>query len=91
VPHPSEYYKLSQAFLARLKANEREADEVFELETGTAWDPLALSAEDVAGTVKQFYHYSVEKTPEPQPEADTYTAFIKDPDSRLVELIYHAH
>jgi lactoylglutathione lyase len=56
-------------------------------EQGTAWDHIAIAVENVDETVASVDHHGVVKQPGDQPAASARTAFIKDPDGHVVELI----
>jgi lactoylglutathione lyase len=58
-----------------------------EFEIGSGWDHLALGVDDVDATVERVDHHGLVKEPGPQPEAGSYTAFLKDPDGRVLELV----
>jgi lactoylglutathione lyase len=58
-----------------------------EFEQGTAWDHLALGVESVDDTFEDIDHHGVVKEPGDQPAAGARTAFVKDPDGHVVELI----
>ena len=58
-----------------------------EFEPGTAWDHFAIGVEDVDATVEAIDHYGIVKEPGPQHAAGGYTAFVKDPDGHVVELV----
>jgi lactoylglutathione lyase len=58
-----------------------------DFEMGTGWDHLALAVDDVDATVERVDHHGVVKAPGPQPEAGAYTAFLRDPDGHVVELV----
>ncbi|ADQ68589.1 lactoylglutathione lyase-like lyase [Halogeometricum borinquense DSM 11551] len=78
-------YYVSDGDGVELQLSETDGETDFEM--GTGWDHLALGVEDVDQTVERINHYGVEKEPGPQPEAEAYTAFIRDPDGHVVELI----
>jgi lactoylglutathione lyase len=58
-----------------------------DFEQGTAWDHLALGVEDVDATFAEIDHHGVVQEPSDQPAAGARTAFVKDPDGHVVELI----
>ena len=68
-----------------IQLSETEGETDFEM--GTGWDHLALGVEDVDETVESIDHYGIVKEPGPQEEAGAYTAFLKDPDGHVVELV----
>jgi lactoylglutathione lyase len=57
------------------------------LESGTAWDHVAVSTEDVDHAFESIDHFGVVKEPGDQPAAGARTAFVKDPDGHHVELV----
>ncbi len=57
------------------------------LETGTAWDHFAVTVDDVDEAFAEIDHHGVVQEPSDQPEADARTAFLKDPDGHVVELV----
>jgi lactoylglutathione lyase len=59
-----------------------------EFDAGTAWDHLALAVDDVDETLERIDHYGIVEEPGPQPETGAYTAFLKDPDGHVVELVH---
>jgi lactoylglutathione lyase len=61
-----------------------------DFEMGTGWDHLALAVDDVDATVERIDHHGIVKEPGPQPAAGSYTAFLKDPDGHVVELVQPA-
>jgi lactoylglutathione lyase len=64
-----------------------ETDGETEFEQGTAWDHLALGVDDVDATFEGIDHYGVVEEPGDQPAAGARTAFVKDPDGHVVELV----
>ena len=60
---------------------------VDEVETGTAWDHLALSVESVDDAFERIDHFGTVQEPQDQPAAGARTAFIEDPDGHVVELV----
>lgn len=56
-------------------------------EAGTLYDHVAVSVEDVDATFEAMDHFGVVKEPGDQPAAGARTAFVKDPDGHVVELI----
>ncbi|MFC7021257.1 MULTISPECIES: IclR family transcriptional regulator domain-containing protein [Haloarcula] len=50
------------------------------IETGTAWDRLALGVDDVDATAEPVDHYGVAQASGPQPEAGAYTALLEEPE-----------
>jgi lactoylglutathione lyase len=64
-----------------------ETDGETEFERGTAWDHLAVGVDDVDAVFAELDHYGVEKEPADQPAAGARTAFVRDPDDHLVELV----
>jgi len=68
-----------------IQLSDTEGDDEFE--AGTEWDHLAVKVEDVDAAFAEIDNYGVEKEPADQPAAGARTAFIKDPDGHVVELI----
>jgi lactoylglutathione lyase len=60
---------------------------VDEVNVGSAWDHLALSVESVDDEFERIDHYGIVQEPQDQPAAGARTAFIKDPDGHVVELV----
>ncbi|MFW6384938.1 MAG: VOC family protein [Halodesulfurarchaeum sp.] len=58
-----------------------------EFDVVNAWDHLAIGVEDVDETVEEIDHYGIVKEPGPQHPPGAYTAFLKDPDGHVVELV----
>ncbi|MFC6988993.1 VOC family protein [Haloplanus sp. GCM10025708] len=58
-----------------------------EFEEGTAWDHLAIGVDDVDAVFEEIDHYGVESKPADQPAAGARTAFVRDPDGHVVELV----
>jgi len=58
-----------------------------DVESGTAWDHLALGVDDVDAAFERIDAYGVVKEPADQPAAGARTAFIEDPDGHVVELV----
>jgi lactoylglutathione lyase len=58
-----------------------------DLEDGTAWDHLAVAVEDVEAAFADIDHHGVVQEPADQPEAGARTAFVRDPDGHVVELV----
>lgn len=58
-----------------------------EFDQGTAWDHLALGVDDVDAVFEDIDHYGVVEEPGDQPAAGARTAFVKDPDGHVVELV----
>jgi lactoylglutathione lyase len=58
-----------------------------EIESGTAWDHVAVGVEDVDRAFESIDHFGVVNEPGDQPAAGTRTAFVKDPDGHHVELV----
>lgn len=56
-------------------------------EAGTLWDHVAVAVEDVDEAFDRIDHHGVVKEPGDQPEAGARTAFVRDPDGHVVELI----
>ena len=56
-------------------------------EHGDTWDHLAIGVEDVDAAFEEIEHHGVVKEPGDQPEAGARTAFVRDPDGHVVELI----
>ncbi|WP_254545012.1 VOC family protein [Halomarina pelagica] len=51
------------------------------------FDHLALGVEDVDAAFEAIDHHGVVKEPGDQPEAGARTAFVRDPDGHVVELV----
>lgn len=68
-----------------LQLSETAGEEDFD--QGTAWDHVALSVDDVDEAFGRIDHYGVVEEPGDQPETDTRTASVKDPDGHIVELV----
>ena len=68
-----------------IQLSDTDGDDDFE--QGTAWDHLALGVEDVDATFAEIDHHGVVQEPSDQPAAGARTAFVKDPDGHVVELI----
>jgi lactoylglutathione lyase len=64
-----------------------ETDGETEFEEGTAWDHLALGVDDVDATFADVDHHGLVEEPGDQPAAGARTAFIRDPDGHVVELV----
>jgi len=58
-----------------------------EFEAGTLWDHLAIKVDDVDAAFERIEHFGAVKEPADQPAAGARTAFIKDPDGHVIELI----
>lgn len=58
-----------------------------EFEAGTAWDHLAFVVEDVDTAFAEIEHHGVVQEPSDQPAAGARTAFLKDPDGHVIELV----
>ena len=56
-------------------------------EDGTAWDHFAVHVQDVDAAFEEIDNHGVVSEPADQPAAGARTAFIKDPDGHVVELI----
>lgn len=54
---------------------------------GDLWDHLAVGVEDVDAAFEAIEHHGVVQEPGDQPAAGARTAFLKDPDGHVVELI----
>lgn len=54
---------------------------------GDLWDHLAVGVEDVDAAFAEVDHHGVVQEPSDQPAAGARTAFVKDPDGHVVELI----
>ncbi|MFD1588938.1 VOC family protein [Halorientalis brevis] len=68
-----------------IQLSDTEGDDEFDF--GTGWDHLALKVDDVDAAFEEIDNHGVEKEPADQPAAGARTAFIKDPDGHVVELI----
>ncbi|MFT4946511.1 MAG: lactoylglutathione lyase [Natronomonas sp.] len=58
-----------------------------EFDNGTAWDHFAVKVDDVDAVFEEIDDHGVIKEPADQPAAGARTAFIEDPDGRVVELV----
>ena len=58
-----------------------------EIETGTAWDHLAVGVESADRAFEAVDHYGVVQEPADQPAAGARTAFVEDPDGHVVEFV----
>ncbi len=58
-----------------------------EFEPGTLWDHLAVKVDDVDAAFERIDNHGVVKAPADQSAAGARTAFIKDPDGHVIELI----
>jgi lactoylglutathione lyase len=56
-------------------------------EAGDLWDHLAVGVDDVDAAFEAIDDHGVVKEPGDQPAAGARTAFLKDPDGHVVELI----
>jgi lactoylglutathione lyase len=56
-------------------------------EHGDTWDHLAVSVENVDEAFERIENHGVVKEPADQPAAGARTAFVRDPDGHVVELI----
>lgn len=54
---------------------------------GDLWDHLAVKVEDVDAAFEDIDHHGVVEAPSDQPAAGARTAFVKDPDGHVIELI----
>ncbi|PSP97554.1 VOC family protein [Halobacteriales archaeon QS_4_70_19] len=54
---------------------------------GDLWDHLTVGIEDVDAAFEDIDHHGVVQEPGDQPAASARTAFVKDPDGHVVELI----
>jgi len=68
-----------------LQLSDTEGDDEFE--AGTAWDHFAVGVENVDETFEEIDHHGVVEEPGDQPAAGARTAFVKDPDGHVVELV----
>ena len=68
-----------------LQLSETEGETDFE--QGTAWDHLAVGVEDVDEAFERIDHYGVVQEPADNSAAGARTAFLKDPDGHVVELV----
>ncbi|MFB6172046.1 MAG: VOC family protein [Haloarculaceae archaeon] len=68
-----------------LQLSETEGETTFE--DGTLFDHVAVSVADVDATFESMDHFGVVTEPGDQPAAGARTAFVKDPDGHVVELI----
>lgn len=56
-------------------------------DAGDLWDHLAVNVEDVDAAFEEIDHHGVVEEPTDQPAAGARTAFLKDPDGHVIELI----
>lgn len=56
-------------------------------ETAGRWDHLAVSVEDVDAAFDGIDHHGVVDGPADRPAAGVRSAFVRDPDGRVVELV----
>ncbi|MFQ3320230.1 MAG: lactoylglutathione lyase [Natronomonas sp.] len=56
-------------------------------EAGDLWDHLAVKVDDVDAAFEEIDDHGVVKEPADQPAAGARTAFLKDPDGHVIELI----
>ena len=68
-----------------LQLSETEGETDFE--QGTAWDHLAVGVKDVDEAFERIDHHGVVQEPADNPAAGARTAFLKDPDDHVVELV----
>ncbi|WP_246982797.1 VOC family protein [Halorientalis marina] len=68
-----------------IQLSDTDGDDEFDM--GDGWDHLALGVESVDETFEEIDHHGVVQEPGDQPEAGARTAFVKDPDGHVVELI----
>ena len=68
-----------------IQLSDTEGETAFE--EGTAWDHLAVSVDDVDAAFAEIDHHGVVQEPADQPAAGARTAFVRDPDGHVVELI----
>jgi Glyoxalase/Bleomycin resistance protein/Dioxygenase superfamily. len=54
---------------------------------GTLYDHIALGVDNVDDTFAEIDHFGAVKEPGDQPAAGARTAFVKDPDGHVVELV----
>lgn len=54
---------------------------------GDLWDHLAVKVDDVDAAFEAIDHHGAVEEPGDQPAAGARTAFVKDPDGHVVELI----
>lgn len=67
-----------------LQLSETEGEKI---QSGTAWDHVAVSTDDVDSAFEEIDHFGVVKEPGDQPAAGARTAFVKDPDGHHVEFV----
>jgi lactoylglutathione lyase len=58
-----------------------------EFDAGDAWDHLAVAVDDVDAAFDRIDNHGVVQEPAVNEPAGAYTAFIKDPDGHVVELV----
>lgn len=64
-----------------------ETDGEDEFDHGTAWDHLAVAVEDVDEAFDEIDHHGVVQEPADNDPAGARTAFVRDPDGHVVELV----
>ncbi|MEF8869386.1 MAG: VOC family protein [Haloarculaceae archaeon] len=64
-----------------------ETEGVAPTEQGDAWDHLAVGVESVDETFEAMEHHGVVQAPEDNHAAGARTAFVRDPDGHVVELV----
>lgn len=64
-----------------------ETDGVEPSEAGDLWDHLAVGVDDVDAAFERIENHGVVQEPGDQPAAGARTAFIRDPDGHVVELV----
>ena len=68
-----------------LQLSDTERSDSFD--AGTAWDHFAVKVDDVDAAFEEVDDHGVVKEPADQPAAGARTAFLKDPDGHVIELI----
>jgi lactoylglutathione lyase len=56
-------------------------------EAGDLWDHLAVKVDDIDAAFEEIDNHGVVSEPADQPAAGARTAFLKDPDGHVIELI----
>lgn len=64
-----------------------ETEGVTPSEEGDIWDHIAVAVESVDGTFEAMDHHGVVQAPEDNTAAGARTAFVRDPDGHVVELV----
>jgi lactoylglutathione lyase len=68
-----------------LQLSDTEGEDGFD--PGAAWDHFAVAVDSVDEAFAAIDHHGVVQAPADQPAAGARTAFLKDPDGHVVELV----